>query len=67
MKSKKSSILHEENLLCLPDTYKRTLTLDFSFNKIRDIQTVPFSRQAPNHREVSDGLNAFFYCLNPSC
>ena len=57
------------NLILIENTNKKCfMGLDFRFNYMRNFKRVDnFDESAPSFREVSDGINLFLYCFNPSC
>ena len=44
-----------------------SLSMDFGFNCLRDVQKVQWKNQCPWYCEVRDGLSWFGYCLNREC
>jgi len=43
------------------------LKLDFTFNHLKEIMKIGWNKEAPDHREVSDGLCLICYCSNKNC
>lgn len=41
--------------------------LDLSFTLMKDLKRISFDKDAPDYREVSDGLSLFCYCRNRAC
>ena len=41
--------------------------LDFTFNKIKDVQRVNWSEEAPRYWEIQDGMCWLCYCFNDKC
>lgn len=44
-----------------------SIGLDLTFAAMNNIKKIKFDEDAPNYREVSDGMSLFCYCKNPSC
>ena len=44
-----------------------SIGMDFTFNNIKDIKKFRWDSEAPDFREITDGLSFFYYCLNPVC
>lgn len=46
---------------------KKSLSLDFKFNQIKDIKKVKWDREAPWYREIEDGMTWIGYCNEEKC
>jgi len=44
-----------------------SLSIDFSFNMLRNVRKVNWKADCPWYAEVRDGLSWFGYCLNDKC
>lgn len=45
-------------------TGKLTIGLDFTFNIIKEVHKVNWSEEAPDYREITDGMCLLLYCAN---
>lgn len=57
----------QSNKLISSNYSSRMLSIDFSFNLIKNVKKVCWKEEAPWFREINDGFCWLCYCMNTNC